>query len=371
MKITCNREKLLAAFQTAAAVAPARSPKTVLQNVKLDVSGEEATFSATDLEIGIRVTTSGIEAKREGSAILPTSRFGAILRELSDEQIEIETDERGVFVRGAHSVFNLPAENPDTFPNVASFSEEKYHEISARLLREVIRRTAFATDAESTRFALGGVMLELSEKQLVAVGTDGRRLAKMEAPAQALGGHAAKDGACIIPTKAMHLIERAFSDADAEVALAARTNDVMVRSARVTIYSRLVEGRFPKWRDVIPDRSSANKIDMVVGPFAAAVRQAAIVTSEDTKGIDFAFGSGKLVLSCQAAETGESRVELPIAYDGEPITITLNPKFVLDFLKVLDADKTVAAYVTDSASAVVCATEDGYDYVIMPLARDN
>ena len=171
---------------------PARSPKTVLQNVKLEVSGEEATFSATDLEIGIRVTTSGIEATREGAAILPTSRFGSILRELSDEKIEIETDERGVFVRGSSSVFNLPAENPDTFPNVAEFTEEKYHEIPARLLKEVIRRTAFATDAESTRFALGGVMLELSEKQMVAVGTDGRRLAKMEAPAQSIGGHAAR-----------------------------------------------------------------------------------------------------------------------------------------------------------------------------------
>lgn len=371
MKITCEREKLSGAFQTAAAVAPARSPKTILQNVKLEVSGEEATFSATDLEIGIRVTTSGIEASRDGAAVLPTARFGSILRELSDEKIEIETDERGVFVRGAHSVFNLPAENPDTFPSVAEFAEEKFHEIPARLLKEVIRRTAFATDAESTRFALGGVMLELSEKQLVAVGTDGRRLAKMEAPAQSIGGHVAADGACIIPTKAMQLIDRSFSDADAEIALAARSNDMMVKSPRVTIYSRLVEGRFPKWRDVIPDRTNAHKIDLPVGPFAAAVRQAAIVTSEESKGIDFAFAGGNLVLSGQTAEVGESRVEMPIAYDAEPITITLNPKFVLDFLKVLDADKTVAAFVTDSASAVVCSTEDGYDYVIMPLARDS
>ena len=104
---------------------------------------------------------------------------------------------------------------------------------------------------------------------------------------------------------------------------------------------------------------------------SAAVRQAAIVTSEESRGIDFTFGDGSLVLAGKAAEVGQSRVELPIGYDGPEITITLDPRFVIDFLKVLDSDKTFTLELKDGESAAVCSTDDGYGYVIMPLARDR
>ncbi len=370
MKITCDREKFLAAFQTAAAVAPSRSPKPILMNVKLEITDGVAVLMATDLEVGVRVEVSGVEADADGAAVLPINRFSAILRESTDEQLRVETDGQGIVVRGEHSEFNLPAENPDEFPQVESFTESKFHEVPARLLREMIRRTALATDTESTRYALGGVLLELSGDSIIAVGTDGRRLAKMEGPAQAIGGHETGDNTTIVPTRAMQLIERCLSDGDAEIMLAARANDVLVKSPRVTIYSRLVEGRFPKWRDVFPDKAGATKIEMTVGPTHAAVRQAAIVTSEESRGIEFAFGEGKLVLTGRAAEVGQSRVEMPIAYDGEQIRITLDPRYMIDFLKVLDAEKTFSLYLTDGESAAVSYTDDGYGYVIMPLARD-
>ena len=114
-------------------------------------------------------------------------------------------------MRGERSEFRLASENPDEFPAVASFNEAKYHDIPARLLKEMIRRTIFATDNESTRYALGGVLLEFSANRMTAVATDGRRLAKMDGPAQAIGGHgegAAAKSATIVPTKSMQLIER-------------------------------------------------------------------------------------------------------------------------------------------------------------------
>jgi DNA polymerase-3 subunit beta len=122
---------------------------------------------------------------------------------------------------------------------------------------------------------------------------------------------------------------------------------------------------------VFPRRTDAVKIEMVVGPLYSAVRQAAIVTNEDSRGVDFNFGDGKLVLSGRAAEMGQSRIELPIAYDGAAIAITLDPRYVIDFLKVLDAEKTFTLELKDSESAAVCLTDDGYGYVIMPLARDR
>ena len=133
MKVTCDREQLLAAFQTAAAVAPARSPKPILQNVKLEVSENSAIILATDLEVGVRTVVSGVDVQVAGAAVLPVARFGSILRESSDEQLRIETDGQATLVRGERSEFRLPAENPHEFPAVAEFTEAKYHQLPARL----------------------------------------------------------------------------------------------------------------------------------------------------------------------------------------------------------------------------------------------
>lgn len=380
MKVLCDREKLLAAFQIASVVAPARSPKPILRNVKFEVAGPvpgdsggggRGTLLATDLEVGVRVALADVQVEAPGSAVLPIDRVGLILRESSDSKLRIESDGQGTLVRGDRSEFKLSSGNPEEFPSIVDFTENKYHALPARVFKELIRRTVFATDTESSRYALGGVLFEMSGDKITAVGTDGRRLAMMEAPGKAVEGHETGDTMTIVPTKALHFIERALIDGDEEVQIATRANDVLVRSPRVTIYSRLVEGRFPKWRDVFPRRSDAVKIEMVVGPLHSAVRQAAIVTNEESRGVDFVFGDGKVVLSGRGAETGQSRVELPIAYDGASIGITLDPRYVNDFLKVLDADKNFTLEIKDSESAAVCSTDDGYGYVIMPLARDR
>jgi DNA polymerase-3 subunit beta len=371
MKVTCDRQELLTAFQTAASVVPSRSPKPILQNIKLEVSESGAILLATDLEIGIRIQVAGIQVEVPGSAILPLARFGSILRESSDDTLRLESDGQATLVRGERSEFKLPSENPQEFPTVADFTEKAYHELPARALKEMIRRTIFATDNESSRYALGGVLLEMAPDKITAVGTDGRRLAKMEVPARSEGGHQSGDSMTIVPTKAMQLIDRALSDGDAEIQISARANEVLVRSPRVTIYSRLVEGRFPKWRDVFPQRANAVKVDLTVGPLYSAVRQAAIVTSEESRGVDFSFEQGTLVLSGRVAEVGQSRVELPIAYDGATIAIMLDPRYLNDFLKVLDAEKVVTIELKDAESAAVCTTDDGYGYVIMPLARER
>jgi len=370
MKITCDREKFLGAFQLAASVVPPRSPKPILRNVKLDVSGEKALLMATDLEVGVRIEVADLHVDAPGVALLPTDRFGPILRESGDAKLHLESDGQSTTVRGERSEFRLPAENPDEYPAIAEFAQSKYHEIPARLLREMIRRTVFATDNESTRYALGGVLVEFESDKLTLVGTDGRRLAMMQGPAKSVGGHESGESMTIVPSRAMQLIERMLSDGDAEIQLASRGNDVLLKTPRCTFYTRLVEGRFPKWRDVFPERANTRRLEMAVGPLHSAVRQAAIVTSDESRGVDFAFGDGKLVLTGRAAEMGQSHVELPIAYNDELICVTLDPRYVVDFLKVLDSEKSFTLEIADSESAAVCSTDDGYRYVVMPLARD-
>jgi len=370
MKIRCPKEPLLAAVQTAATVVPARSPKPVLTNVKLEATREGAVVTATDLEIGIRAALEGVETEAAGAVLLPSARLSAILRESPAGTIfEISSDGTAALVKAPRSEFRLPVEDPLEFPTVATFPEGPCFELSAALVRELVRRTVFATDNESSRYALGGVLVELSADKVIAVGTDGRRLAKMEGPCQAHGGDAG-EAQPIVPARAMTLVERCLGAADSPVHIVPRSQEILVRTGGTTVSARLVEGRFPRWRDVFPERPDAARVQVVAGPLLAAVRQAAIVTSEQSKGVDFSFEPGQLVLAGRSAETGESRVELPIEHAGGTVRIKLDPRFVSDFLRVLDGGSALAIEITDPQSACVCRTDDGYGYVIMPLAAD-
>jgi DNA polymerase-3 subunit beta len=370
MKIVAHREALDSAFQLAAMVAPARSPKPLFNNVKVEATKEGVVLSATDGDLRIRVDVPGTEVESPGSILVPASRFANILRESSDDKLLIESTSRGTDIRGEHSKISLSSEDPGEFPVVPAFRDEKYHTLSERLLRELVRRTEFATDNESSRYALGGVLLEMGPEKITAVATDGRRLAKMEGPAQSIGGHQTGDTTTIVRTRAVNLIGRIVGDSDAEVRLAARGNDVVLVSNRATLYSQLVEGRFPKWRDVFPSRREARRIELTVAPTYAALRQASIVASDESRGIDCAFEDGLLVLTASTPEVGQSRVELPVAYEGSSVAIKLDHRFLADFLRVLDPEKSFTMEVADAEAAALFTTDDGYGYVIMPLARE-
>ena len=160
---------------------------------------------ATDLEVGIRYEVAGVEVDAPGAAVLPVDRFGSILRESSDDTFRIESDSDGTTIRGERSQFKLPVRKPAGVSRRSPSSAKRaYYEVSARLFRELIRRTIFATDNESSRYALGGVKLEWKDNMLTAVGTDGRRLAKMEGPAQAVGQPAPFGDVTVVPTRAMN-----------------------------------------------------------------------------------------------------------------------------------------------------------------------
>ena len=187
----------------------------------------------TDLEVGIRIEVPGIDVEAPGSHGLAHQPFP--LHPPRDQRRKVAPGERRTenMVRGQRSQFQLPSENPDEFPPIKEFEETQYHELPARLFREVVRRTGFATDNESSRYALGGVLMELTAER--SHGRSDRR-----PPAGAAGGARPRsigespDGpnATIIPTRAMTLLDRALSDSEGDIQLAARDNDVLVRSGR-------------------------------------------------------------------------------------------------------------------------------------------
>ena len=373
MKATFDSDKLAEAFHLAASIAPTKSPQPILENVKLEVDEYRAVLIATDLETEIRVDVPGVvEVTETGQVLLPARNIGTILTQSVNEKLSIGSSGVGYTeIDGFLCKFQLVTHDPDDFPVAEPFHVDGFHQLPAQLLRQMINRTVFAIDPESTRYALGGVLFEVAGDRITAVATDGRRLAWQECPAESRGGHEMHQNT-VIPARALELIERALADNEENVQIAAHENKVVVKNRHTMITTQLVEGRFPQWRDVLrdvlPDASKMTSVEMVVGPLQAAVRKAAIVGVHEYRGVVFTFGGqDRLTLTGHGPGTGDSRVKLPIPYDGPEIPIKLDPNYVSDCLRVLDPDQKVTLAMRDAESAVVFRTADGYAYVLLPL----
>ncbi len=366
MKMTCHREGLLSACQLASAALPAREVKPILKNFKAVAENDRCTLMATDLELGIRLEVRGLQVQEAGEAILPASRLVAILREAQDEQLALEADNSACTIRGQHMEFEMPGEDPINFPDFPDFADDGYHEISAGTLRQMIRRTLFAAATESARYATTGVLWELEADHFRLVATDGRRLAMTQGPATVHGSGKATPS--VVPSKAMSLLERNLQNDEAPVRVCMRPNEVLFRTEgnQAVIYSRLVEGRFPNYRDVFPKKQTT-RVPLEIPPFLAAVRQAAIMTDEETQRVVFHFGKKKLTLEAKGSTTGRSKVEMDVAYEGKALDISFNPKFLVDMLRALEPDTPLHLDLVDGSSPAMFKAGEEYSYLIMPL----
>jgi DNA polymerase-3 subunit beta len=369
MKATCHREGLLSACQLVSAALPAREVKPILRNIKAVAEADKCTLIATDMELAIRREVRGLEVHEPGEAILPAAQLVAILREAQDEKLVIEVDANNGVIRGEHFEENMPSEDPANFPVMPAFDDAGYHEVSAGALRQMIRRTIFAVAAETGRYAYTGILWELDDQQARLVATDGKRLALATAPATAHGSSGNKGQTSVVPTKAMALLERNLESDSAMVRVALRPNEALfsTEANQATIYTRLVEGRFPNYRELFTKKSTI-KIPLPVAPLYAAVRQAAIMADEESQKVAFQFAKKKLTLKAESSIKGRARVELPLEYDGKTVDINFNPKYLVEMLRVLDPESSIQVEMIDGNSPAFLRAGEDYTYVIMPLS---
>lgn len=367
MKLQCEREPLLAEGQLVASAVATRDIKPILRNLKAVATGDRCTLMATDLEIGIRLDLRSPKVQSPGEAILPAARFLSILRESTDEQLTIDANGDKCMVTGAQTEFEMPGEDPAEFPDVPLFNDKQYHELKAGALRTMIRRTIFATAKESTRYAMTGVVWEFEGDHCKLVATDSKRLALASGKAEGKGGHDTKGQSHIVPTKAMALLERTLHDDDETVKVTLKPNEVLFRTEKATITSRLVEGRFPPYKEILPKKANA-RIALSVTPFLTAVRQAAIMTDEESKRVNFNFAAKKLTLAAHGAAAGRSKVEIPLDYDGAAIDIAFDPSYLVDMLKVLSPDDGLTLELNDGSKPALFKCGSDYQYLVMPLS---
>lgn len=369
MKITCPRESLLAATQLVSAAVAARDIKPILHNLHAVAEGGRFLLSATDLEVGIRHELRWLTIEEEGEAIIPADKTTKILREVTAADLRIDADENRVFVRDNFNEFEMSSENPKEFPSVPLDIGDAYHEVLAGAIALMSKRTAFAAARESTKFAMTGVLWEVEGSTLRLVATDSKRMAVTNAAVTSKGAGDTGKISHLIPTKAMKLLEQTVAKlpADAPVKFCLRHNDALFQTDTTTIYSRLVEGRFPPWREILPKKTTA-RVPLPVQPFLTAVRQASIMTDDETKRVAFRFAKGQLTLEAQGPTTGRSKVPMAIEYDGSPIDINFDPGYLVEMLRVLGPEDPLVLELVDGSRPALFKSGPDYSYLVMPLS---
>lgn len=367
MRLTINRPKFAAAWQQ---VAPIARPgvKPILGNVLLDNNGRSS-LTATDMETAVEADIDGCITSRNatcGKVLLPADRVAAVLRECTDTEITLDVEPgKGVRIKTSRSKFDFPTMAPDEFPSMPTLEQDGYHTVAARQLLGALKRTAFACDEDSARYAFGGVLIEWRDEHIDLVATDGRRLCHDRCPAQ---GHDHEPKATtIVPSNVVRSI-MALLDTEGDATVRADSNRFAVSVGDTLLTTRLLEGRFPRWTDVVP-KHNADPIPLPVGGLAGAIAQAAICTTKDSRSVDFAFADGKLTLSATTADVGQSSVELIVPWDRKPLTVCLDHRFVSDLLRVLPSSDNVLLSIED-ADGPTLWRYGAAECVIMPLARE-
>ncbi|MEM1208757.1 MAG: DNA polymerase III subunit beta [Planctomycetota bacterium] len=363
MRVICDRGTLVDALGLMGSVAVQRTPKPVLSCVKV-VAGEDGlTLTATDLEVSLTLNALRVEVEQPGEALIPADKLSQIVRESIDPTLTMTTEGEVVQITGQDSKYRIYSQAVSDFPAVPTFDEEPHFEMVAGDLHRLVAMTIFATARENSRYAINGVLMERDGKNLTVVATDGHRLAMAKGKAQAAaeGGQSA-----IVPTKALQLLLRLFDDAEQVVKVRLAGNRVLFTADHATLTSSLVEGNFPPYRDVIP-KDGDKKATLTTDVFISAVRRAALLTNEESKGVRMAYSPDGLTLSSRAPEMGEAEINVELAgYDGEPIEIGFNPAYLLDALKVMD-DKQVQFDFKASNKPGVLRTGPDFLYVVMPV----
>jgi len=366
MKVSFNRSALAEALGLVGSVVPSRTPKPVLKCVRIVALGKQVNISATDLEVGLSHTISEVEVEKEGEAVVEADRLSAIVRESTDDVLVFDVKETTCEIRGADSRFKIYGQDPKQYPTVRSLAEgEADLLMSLEQLQLGIQQTLFATAKESSRYAINGVLWEVKGKKLLFVATDGRRLARCrvdleKAPAKDMAEHR-----IIVPAKTMALLEKIGSHDKESVAVKLVENQILIRYANVVVSSNLVEGNFPKYEDIIPSDYD-KKLSLSTEAVFSAVRRAALLTSEESKGIRFSVDKDRLMFSGSSPEAGAAEISMPIEYKGAAIDIGFNPQFLTDVLRVIQTPEFDLELGQPDRPGVLKSGAE-FLYVLMPI----
>lgn len=362
MKAVLEKGIITQALQETIAVIPSRTTLPVLSTILLDARDNTLHLTATDLEICVKKTIPA-EISQPGKVTVPGKKLYDILREIPSGEIVLEESKGlGMTIRGRRSFFKLFGFSPDEYPEIPEV-EGRSLGISSSILQEMITRTYFACSREETRYTLNGVLFDFRAESLRLVASDGRRLAFFQ---KALKSNL--EGKYIVPQKAVAELLRMIELRDKEeirIKFSSNNNQVGFYSNNTELITRLIEGEFPNYEEVIPPQSQ-NKLKLKRDDFYQAVKRVSLLTTSDSIAIKLEVYKDKLVISKITPELGEAQEEMPIQYRGEELVVGFNPQYLMDVLRHLEEEE-IEFELNGADKAGVIRLGSEYIYLVLPM----
>ena len=362
MKFNTTKDVFLKGLQTVQTAISSKSNLPILSNILIEAMEDRIILTTTDLDIGI-TSTMPIKPSITGSITIPAKKFIDIIKELPEKsEISISVKKNNMVNidcdKNTFKVMGLPKEE---FPQLPEFKNKDVIVLEQAKLKKMLRMTAFAISHDETRYVLNGVLFVVKPSVLRLVATDGRRLAMIEEKMQL---PKAMERKFIVPTKAVNELDKILSD-DGEVKITIGENQILFDAGPTRLVSRLVEGEFPNYEQVIP-KEVKDKVALSRDGFLAAIKRVALFTNPDSMAVKIDLGKDKAILSKSTPYLGEARVEVDAEYKGKDISVGFNPDYLIDLLKNTDQE-TLHFELADAEKPGAIRIGDSYVYVVLPM----
>lgn len=361
MKLKIGKTALVNGLQLGYGIISARSTVPILSNVLLRAEDKKLWLTTTDMEVSVRCVVEA-EVSKVGSTTVPARRLLSIIKELAVEDIEIEVDEKNAMsIRAGSSYFKVMGQSDDDFPRLPDFKGKFGYVLDQGQFKAMLNNVAYSASSDETRYVLNGVYLLFSGEKLTAVATDGRRLAlaehDLEFPKEA-------EGEMIIPSKAINELLHSLKD-QGQLKICAAGTQTMFEFDDILVVSKLIEGSYPNFKQVIPAQS-AERVPIEREALLSAVRRVALLTSEKSNSVKLTFSKNKLKVSVTTPEVGEAHETMAVKYSGKEMSVAFNPEYLMDPLRHLTNDE-IYLEMTDEMSPGVVKCDHPFLYVLMPM----
>jgi len=369
MKISVTKESLLHAVNAVGQIVPTKSTMPILYNFLLEAEKTEdggyLKLIATDLDISMSLKIKA-SVEREGTITVPARKFGEIVHELPNNPITVEQIDEKVKIICGKSSFILPGLPKDEYPAFPEKSFEGAFRISNQIMRKLVGSTSYAAGRDDDRPILKGVLWEIKKDESSMVSTNGHRLAKMVCKEEM---KVEEPVSVVVPPKALEMVEKLFKE-DGEVEVSIDKNHIGLREENTVIFSRLIEGSYPNYEQVIPFYNS-NIAVVDTEKFAEALRRMLILANTITHRVRLYFKDNLLNVSVKTEELGEGEETIEAEYENEPLEIYFNGSYLIDVLKYIECPQVKLCMQTSESGILVVPAEESekqrYLNVIMPL----
>lgn len=366
MRFTISREKLQEGLAAVTGSIPSKTTLPVLGNILVETTDKGIRLSGTDLDIAVS-TEVAADVEATGAITIPAKKVAEIARELPPAPVKVAAlGEQRVTLDCGRSHFKILGLPKDEFPAAPAVKFGQSGKVASAELQKLIAHTAFAVSTEESRPILNGVLWEIRADGMRMVATNGHRLAKMDVPAK-MGK--ASVGDFIVPPKALEQVRRLFP-ADEELEIGKGENHLAFRSPFTTVYTRVIEGPYPPYEQVIPrDNDKSAVLDKTA--LGSALRRMSVIASDQTHRIRMAFNAGILRFSVQTPDLGEAQDELAVNYSGDPLEIGFNANYLLEILRYMPTDEVRMTFKAPERAATIEPEGWGdaakYLCLVMPL----